>query len=481
MKKCFITKISIIALVIVLTIQVFNGNQLTGSNITPLTISAKEIDEGKDEIKIYVSNEVSTKIHNVINQYFELYYQSFVSLKASNMSSNVVLNDNTFLYKTLLETDIDNSITLGTGYSSYLLDLNTIEFKSVSENNCTVKTLHDLKYNYAISPEINSALYNVRYDFNLEKINGTWMITKISSTFDEFDEFKEEVAENFDTKENLNSKNFKKAVSETSVEFKNNAKSFKKTRKDQYTKLDSKMLNCDPVLYTDNRYHTDESKKGKNLFSMCIDVIGSGLSKLDNAQVASAASTYSYSYSKGVAYASAYAESSTSSRLFYTTGSDCTNFVSQCVWAAYGGYVNGDLSKTKGNIRNKVRMTSTWFAGTGGGASNWESVSSFYNYTTSSKSTGPEGTGYNNNKFASSLTSIQIGDVIQVKRSGSATYGHSVYVTAATYNVGSGTVYYVSQHSSNKLNRSYNDLISSWGGSSCYARRISFSSAVFSK
>jgi hypothetical protein len=47
----------------------------------------------------------------------------------------------------------------------------------------------------------------------------------------------------------------------------------------------------------------------------------------------------------GIAYARMYALYAfvpEAKRLFYyDSGTDCANFASQCIWAAYGGWVNG--------------------------------------------------------------------------------------------------------------------------------------------
>lgn len=47
-----------------------------------------------------------------------------------------------------------------------------------------------------------------------------------------------------------------------------------------------------------------------------------------------------YDANKAVNYSDCYAL--TENSLFYVADKDCTNFVSQCVWAGYGGWVNGD-------------------------------------------------------------------------------------------------------------------------------------------
>ncbi len=212
-----------------------------------------------------------------------------------------------------------------------------------------------------------------------------------------------------------------------------------------------------------------------------------------------ARASYSYSASTGASYAQKYAKADSDDRLFYTvsaTSNDCTNFVSQCVWAAYGGYDSSSISTTQNNISSKKRMVSSsdysqgWYAGTGGGSANWEQVNKFYDYVTSSKTYGPNGTGINNgakwSSYPNYYNSVPIGTVIQFRKSSDTEYQHSVYASSVTENPTPDSTYgyfktvLVSYHSTDTLNRSLMELIVAYGGSSCYMRGISFSSASFS-
>ena len=76
-----------------------------------------------------------------------------------------------------------------------------------------------------------------------------------------------------------------------------------------------------------------------------------------------------YDANKAVNYSDCYAL--TENSLFYVADKDCTNFVSQCVWAGYGGWVNGDETANAQNIAAHYRMyhhnnsdwyTTSWFA-----------------------------------------------------------------------------------------------------------------------
>ncbi len=200
-----------------------------------------------------------------------------------------------------------------------------------------------------------------------------------------------------------------------------------------------------------------------------------------------ALSSYSYNASTGVAYANKYYKNR--NLYFYDAGVDCTNFVSQCIWAAYGGWSTSDSDATmQSNITAKKRMMnstylSNWFAGSGGGGTPWESVNGLWNFVTSSPSEGPKATGYNNNNpyYYLDAPSIQAGNVLQVRTSSGAAndYSHSVYVIYAV-GLNDWNEIGVAQHTSN-VTRSVADLVSGWGGTNCYMRRLVFTSANFSR
>ena len=203
-----------------------------------------------------------------------------------------------------------------------------------------------------------------------------------------------------------------------------------------------------------------------------------------------AAGPFSYNANNGVSYANRFATSTPSSRFFYTAPKDCTNFVSQCVWAAYGGYVPNNDVTTKNNMSSKFRMVpKVWQGGTGGGVGNWETVNLFWAYAIARKTEGPVATGYNNNlkytSIANPRVTVRVGDVLQLRNGGSGNYTHSVYVTSIL----SGPVQTgrdwdmirVAAHSNDRMNRPASDLISAHGDSNCYLRGLSFSAASFQK
>lgn len=160
--------------------------------------------------------------------------------------------------------------------------------------------------------------------------------------------------------------------------------------------------------------------------------------------------------------------------------------MSQCVWVAYGGYVEGNDAQTKKNISNRVRMVNNiWQTGApgGGGVPYWENAPKFWTYVTTNTGNGPKATGTNNGNpyYNLSPSSIYYGNVIQKRNGSSGDYEHSVFVT---YSLDSKTEYYdqvlVSQHGGQAYNRNLWELITNGGGNNCYLRKMSFNSANFS-
>lgn len=190
------------------------------------------------------------------------------------------------------------------------------------------------------------------------------------------------------------------------------------------------------------------------------------------------ATSYSYNSFRGVQYAQTYGL--IANPYFYSTGNDCTNFVSQCIWAAYGGWSSTMSAETmQNNISNKVRMVpNIWQAGSGGGTSNWENVDSLWSYVTGNQGNGPKATGYNDGGWYTGVLPIDIstGDVLQ-KSSDGKDYFHSVYVVSTpggsdpTYNL-----IYVAQHTGNFTSRKLSEVIGSGG---CYLRQLRFHAGTF--
>lgn len=153
--------------------------------------------------------------------------------------------------------------------------------------------------------------------------------------------------------------------------------------------------------------------------------------------------TAAYDPQDGSLYAQTYALYSDipeEKRIFFydADGNDCSNFVSQCIWAAYGGWMPGTDVLTAEQNRQRVRenirqVPKVWHgSATHSGTPNWCRVEGLYAYLVSSKTSGPLGEQVAEGTWDSVEPSvIRQGDIIQMVVSGYADYryGHSLYVT----------------------------------------------------
>lgn len=152
---------------------------------------------------------------------------------------------------------------------------------------------------------------------------------------------------------------------------------------------------------------------------------------------------FSYNAELGAQYARLYADYNNvpeNLRIFFydRNGSDCTNFCSQCVWAAYGGWIPGSderaAQENKDRLRRTIRMAplewygSLFFVG----SNKWCRVVEFHDYLLATKPHGPSAYKVFEGNWQSLEPSIiKKGDVIQLVVASYAPYryGHCLYVT----------------------------------------------------
>jgi hypothetical protein len=350
----------------------------------------------------------------------------------------------------------------GLYYENIDIEIHYVSF-DIDNKNAEVTLLLDVDYNYEVSPKVDSGIYNVQYKLALGNTNGRWKLIKIESDNleQDVDVFVEDMLVSaIKSREAGLTKETFLSIAPLSDAVKSLVDSYVEERI-----ADIALLKSLPNDKANEKGAVSENIKASISVPQSIMHI-------------------SYAPGNGTAYALEYAKKPVSSRLFYTTGLDCTNFVSQCVWAGYGGYVYGNISKTKQNIKDQVRMTSTWYGGTGGGASKWESVDKFYNYSVSSKTYGPNATGVNNGNKWTSYPNARppIGAVLQLRNGSSGAYKHSIYVTGHLSGPSSQRYMDLTQfsaHTTDTKNGIVLDKIKSFGGSNCYLRGLVFSSSKF--
>ena len=154
---------------------------------------------------------------------------------------------------------------------------------------------------------------------------------------------------------------------------------------------------------------------------------------------------FEYNSQRGIAYAREYAlysEIPEYNRLFFydRSGNDCTNFCSQCVWAAYGGWLPAMDEKSVAENKERIKKTLcmvpyTWYGSLYfSGSNKWCRVVELGDYSLYPKVLGPQAIKvYEGSWQAFKPSWIKEGDVIQLVVASYAAYryGHCLYVTQA--------------------------------------------------
>lgn len=334
-------------------------------------------------------------------------------------------------------------------WTDYSLDL---ELKEVDGNELTFNA--SLVYGRTCS-DYESKQFNFAYIISISKIDGAYYITEIDTEEANFCDFKRLFENASQVQEAIGApvavatdEDLIEALIDSYVDFKN--------------ECDAMVVVPADVVNMEESYQSYLSSGSSNISVQ--------------------STSFSYDGERGRRYADTYY--SEGNGCFYTASLDCTNFVSQCIWAAYGGWSDGDTAATmSANIAARKRMQSSasldnWFGHADGIGNPWGSVVNLWNFATGSPTTGPKATGYNNNGVWSNIacTGIVTGQVLQFRSGSSGTYGHSVYVSGGTND--SYANIRISQHTAN-AQRMLDEVIRAWGSDSCYMRQLVFTTANF--
>lgn len=377
---------------------------------------------------IYGSQTLDTNLKNFIESYFNSYFEDYMTLTENTSYKYIKESNSTLIYNAIHENKMYLYKTLNTPFESFNMN---IIYKNISlkENTIDIDLLLSVSYKYK-NATCQSNLCNIPY--RLEIIHEPELkICNIERIFSEDESF-------------LYSMD-----------------------------LRSEDIPIETLKNYINKLEIKEQKRIDNIIDISKENV------ISNSELTREYSNYSPD--KGILYAKTFSKSY--NPLFYSAPGDCSNFVSQCIWAAYGGYDFSSTETSYENIRKKYRMVpGSWHGNEGGGTINWESVENLYNYLCKEKTIGPNGIGLNNKKTFESLapSSINLGDVLQFG-SVNKRYSHSVYVTHIN---GNGTKYsdiYISQHTADLYNRNLLELIYLFGGTDCNMRCIKLKNSNFGK
>ncbi|QIB69528.1 hypothetical protein Ami103574_09380 [Aminipila butyrica] len=181
-------------------------------------------------------------------------------------------------------------------------------------------------------------------------------------------------------------------------------------------------------------------------------------------------------------------------RIFKRMAQDCTNFISQCIWAGYGGTDGYSLSRPediralRNRAANKYRQTSTWYGLPFRSLEEFPALSfirveEFWDYVVSNEGIGPRAVGYNDGKSWTQMpVDVEQGDVLQFYHDDVQRYAHSVLVVSnTTQNMAESMEgIFVAQHS---VDFSYRPLIDAFQSNcqleNCKVRLLKFLPAYF--
>ncbi|WP_027634612.1 amidase domain-containing protein [Clostridium hydrogeniformans] len=387
----------------------------------------------------FKSNDKS-EIVKTIDNYFNNYFNSFKILNCEGCKDIMESNEDTLLYTALHNVNIERYKAMNISITDYEFNVDIGEI-NIDKNKAEVELMLNVDYHYSNVPkDVSSGMYNVDYRIKLLKKEKKWIITGIVTSFDEFNDFKNKVDRRTSSRDGISRTKAIKDVEEEEI------------RKIKKVNIDNEENNKNII----NKKNKTDEINFRDLFNEERELYNKNLL---------------------LSYAREYSLAPLEKRLFYTVNeNDCTNFTSQCIWAALGGYIPKELEKTKSNINSGANMVKgIWHGNTYGGTLGWANVEEFWRLTTGSGK-GPRGIGSNNHKPYTDLdpSDIKIGDVLQVRKKADTRYRHSVVVTYISPSNSGFEGIFVSQHSYDKYNRFFIDLVNSWGNEECYIRKITF-------
>jgi hypothetical protein len=404
------------------------------------------------------SVSVDSQIKETIEAYFTNRFDSQKTLSYSKLDGNIMANnDDTQLDETFHKISLAQKKLVNNSISNYQYQIN-YQKSSVNGDEASVELSLNLYFHYQKAPsDLDSAICGVNYSFVLKNNESNWVITQIDSDLEEFETFKNQVQEAMEQDTTLSKaaaiQKVDKTVTNEIELMRNNS---------IYLKGEARSSEISPDGGSES---TESSNISKSIYISC--------------------RKYTYNPSCAVAYAAKYYNAETTrDSLFYILDYDCTNFVSQCVWAGYVGFDADSIDTFKNYIAKKNGMLyNEWYAGTGGGANSWENAAALFEYMVNSKAAGPNATtdfsDYNakHHYRTISAASINVGDVIQLWYR--TRYSHSIIITRKTNNTsncGYGDIYY-SGHTNSRWNWSFWEAIYS----SNYMRRLTPATTCYLK
>lgn len=409
-----------------------------------VTLPAGVISQNENGKAVEIDEE---QVKTLLQNYFDAYYLDFSETEDGKLLEfaidNIIPNESTNLFLAFHEWE-NKSVDLAENW--YEDSTVTLDFIDITINDSKVQTSLNmtLKYKYTLSEDY-SYIVQVPYRFSLIMKNNVLKIDSIETDSDDFKGFYQDYMKEVNRSSNARNSEQKKenALEKVKEDYISNTEAFAAQVKNLISEQSEEELDTPTIVpFTAASYTASDATR----------------------------------YAERLVYADA-------SRFFYkVNGNNCTNFVSQCLWAGYGGYAT-DFSVMADRMNRRYQMTSEWYAGSGGGSPAWENVTNLWDYLMKSKSTGPTATGLNNGAVYTKLfvgsspqRAIKPGNVLQFRVGSTGNYGHSVIV----YTVPSSpsdtdtelNQIKIAQNTDDIIGRSLWEVINRKGGSNCNMRLI---------
>ncbi|MBO4562680.1 MAG: amidase domain-containing protein [Clostridia bacterium] len=348
-------------------------------------------------------------------------------------------NESTALFLEYLRYNIETAKVFTLNYTDLTEKDFTIHSCLISENRIYVELYRSFTYHYVDAPEDLISGHGMLYCFEMMEENNKLTIVGVKTESVEYDYYEEEIRA-YATRNDLPFVNAAEALTNEKIA----------QLPDEYAYW------CEQVEAFDHKYIGDD------YFDETAKINGDRSVNV------------SFTRSSAVAYGTTFG-SQYENYIFKRMGADCTNFVSQCLWAGYGGTDGYSLTNTaalKARVAANYRQTSTWFGrnydspyayGTGP----FIRVLELWSHATTNTGDGPRATGYNNGNVWTSLTVVpRTGDVLQFYNFSEGRYYHSVIVTKTTSPTLSNMLdnVWISQHSGEYTNRPLRATLIANGG-----------------
>lgn len=412
MKK-IVTLVLIMVTALALTTIAFADTSIAEVNVT----ESELLQDSVAQIQSDSSLSDYEKISLLTNAFFKAKEENY-------KSDNEVLNLSAFMYdskssqlsatsndevnevqKILNHFIIEKYLRIASGFE-ILYDNLEIEIDNIEINDDTASVTLYEGYTYQTSISDIESFRGIVYTLHFEKISGEWLITKVDSNDETYDD--------------------ELGYSTYDIQGK-----------------------IDEILHPVYEYET--VAEDDNILAQ-------------PASVDSGLLTVAYDRDRAAEYALNHSTKATRNTNFinyYSSGTDCQNFASQCVWYGFGGTDTAEYIGVKG-----LPMTPEWYATKSSASSAWISCTSFREYVVNCE---PDEVGIIGN-FTSSLTTIQVGDTIQYQKSNGE--WHTYIVNAVTGKSGSRTTsnIWVCAHTTDRTNEQLSSI--GLNESNLYAVRI---------